>query len=432
MRCEVSAEMLWKPANIALIGIVFWLVIWLVSPLMTINPISLSSALFIALCYIGFFAGCLFAGRFLGGGITHIHIWNNELNMRAFAVTSIMGLIGMALRYYDRAVVRGVEYGQNSVEVREALTNAAASFWGITGSVFLPFCFMPLIYILAAKWQRRNIALFIVAVIIFSLPMIESLAQLSRSIMLMTVFMMFVAVVCFKFNGDPLHRKILFTSLFSAMSLLILSSAIFSVRLNDGNIALEDSVIDSVYAANIGPTPEAVDSLANGSPLVSQFYRAVLPNSMYYLSGAYEFSLLWERPDNQEFGYGSYMFSPVVKVINLAFENKDPGLDEETLAYRTGVFNTFFGPVWIDFGWIGPIFCLLFGFVATSLGNKARSGNLAAAPLYFYAVVIAFYMPVLNFISSGYGIFVITAFGLFAFFANRVGWIGSMETGQSN
>ncbi len=416
--------MLWKPANIAAIGIFFWLIIWLVSPLMTINPISLSSMLFIVLCYIGFFAGCLFAGRFLGGGITHVYTWNNTLNMRAIGITTIIGIIGMAFRYYDRAIVRGVEYGQSSVEVREALTNAAASFWGIIGSVFLPFCFMPLIYILAAKWQRRNIALLIAALIIFSLPMIESLAQLSRSIMLMTVFMMFVAVVCLKFNGDPLHRKILLTSIISAVSLLIISSAIFSVRLNDGNVALEDSVIDSVYAANIGPSPEAVDGLANGSPVVSQFYRAVLPNSMYYLSGAYEFSLLWERPDNQEFGYGTYMFSPIVKVINLAFENKNAGLDEETLAYRTGVFNTFFGPVWIDFGWVSPLFCMLFGFIATSLGDKARSGNLAAAPLYFYAVVIAFYMPVLNFISSGYGIFVISSFGLFALFADRNGWLG--------
>jgi oligosaccharide repeat unit polymerase len=420
--------MLWKPANIALIGILIWGLIWLAAPLKSINPISLSSALFIALCYVGFFLGCLFAGQFLGGGVTRHHIWNGPVNKRAVIISAIVGVLGMAMRYYDRSVIRGVEYGQSSAEVREALTNAAASGWGIIGSVLLPFCFLPLMYVLAAKWNRQQLPMLIGALAVFSMPMIESLAQLSRSIMLMTVFMLFVAVSCFKFNGNPVHRKILYTSLTAAAGLVFLSSAIFAVRLNDNGVAFEDSVIDSVYAANIGPTPEAVDNLVNGSPIVSQFYRAVLPNSMYYLSGVYEFSLLWERPDVQEFGYGSYMFSPFVKVANLALDNPGSLLDEETLAYRTGVFNTFFGPVWIDFGWVGPAFCLLFGFVTTRLGDSARSGNFASAPLYFYGVVIAFYMPVINYLSSGYGLFVISSFGLFALLANRVGWIGETRS----
>lgn len=417
--------MLWKPANIAFIGIIFWVVIWLVSPLQSINPVTLSSMLFIVFCYVGYFAGCLFAGRFLGGGVTHIHRWNNILNLKAVAVSTVLGIIGMVLRYYDRTVIRGVEYGQNSAEVREALTNASASGWGIIGSILLPFCFLPLLYILAAKWDRKYIPVLMASLLVFSLPMIESLAQLSRSIMLMTVFMVFVATVCLKFDGNPVNRRLLGASFISAVALLVISSAIFSVRLSDNGVAFEDSVIDSVYAVNIGPTPEAVDNLVNGSTLVTQFYRAVLPNSMYYLSGGYEFSLLWERPDKQEFGYGAYMFSPFAKVFNLVLDLKGPGLDEETLAYRTGVFNTFFGPVWIDFGWVAPLFCMAFGFIATTLGDQARSGNFATAPLYFYSVVIAFYMPVLNFISSGYGLFVITAFAIFAFVANREGWIGN-------
>jgi oligosaccharide repeat unit polymerase len=423
--------MLWKPANIAAIGILLWLLIWLVSPLVTINPMSLSSVLFIMLCYIGFFAGCLFAGRFLGGGITGIYRWNNELNVRAVGTTGLIGLIGMAFRYYDRAVVRGVEYSQSSLEIREALTNVAVSGWGVVGSILLPFCFLPVIYILASKWDRRKIPLLLFALVIFTLPMIESLAQLSRSIMLMTVFMLFCIAICLKFNGNPVHRKMLLFSVASAVTLVIISSAIFSVRLTDNSMAIEDSVIDSVYAANIGPTPEAVERLANGSPLVSQYYRAVLPNAMYYLSGAYEFSLLWERPDIQEFAYGTYMFSPFVKVFDQALNYQRSGFDEEVLVYRTGVFNSFFGPVWIDFGWVSPLFCLAFGFALTSLGNKARSGNLAAAPLYFYGVVIAFYMPVANFISGGYGIFIIIAFGLFAIFANREGWIGKTQSGRA-
>ncbi len=416
--------MLWKPANIAAIGIVIWCLIWLTAPLQSINPISLSSVLFIVFCYIGFFLGCLFAGQFLGGGVSRVHIWNGNLNIRAVAITAVIGIIGMGMRYYDRSVIRGVEYGQNSAEVREALINASVSGWGIIGSILLPFCFLPLLYILAAKWKRRYTLHLIVALIVFSMPMIESLAQLSRTIMLMTVFMLFVSVICMKFNGNITNRKILYLSFSAAIGFLVLSTAIFALRLNDSGRALEDSVIDSVYAENIGPTPEAIDGLVNGSVVVSQYYRAVLPNSLYYLSGVYEFSLLWERPDVQEFGFGAYMFSPFVKVANLVLNKTEYSLDEEALAYRTGVTNTFFGPIWIDFGWIAPIFCMLLGFVSTRLGDSARSGNFANAPMYFYAVVVAFYMPVINFISSGFGLFVISSFGFFALLANRAGWIG--------
>jgi len=212
-----------------------------------------------------------------------------------------------------------------------------------------------------------------------------------------------------------LDRRLFFPAVGAAITLLLLSTLILSARLQDSARDLRDSVTESVYAENIAPTDASLAGLLTGSTLESQFYRTVLPNSMYYLSGAYEFSLLWTRPDSQPFAFGGYMFSPFAKVFRTIFGlNQKGAVDEESLVYRTGVFNTFFGPVWVDFGWFGLIFCAFFGIVATSVGNTAKAGNFSAVPLYLYIVVIVFYMPVVNFITTGYGIFAICSFGIFA------------------
>jgi hypothetical protein len=177
---------------------------------------------------------------------------------------------------------------------------------------------------------------------------------------------------------------------------------------------LSDSIFDSVYAENLQPGGRARDVLMGGGTAAEErFYRVVLPNGMYYLSGLYEFTLLWDRPDAQPFGWGALHFYPVVRVAQLLDPTFLENVDEVEYVYREGVWQTFFGPLWIDFGWFGVMLMIPVGACMATLATRARNRDLPYLPLYLYGLVIIFFMPVVNLLTSGFGLFTIAAFAAF-------------------
>jgi hypothetical protein len=78
-----------------------------------------------------------------------------------------------------------------------------------------------------------------------------------------------------------------------------------------------------------------------------------------------------------------------------------------------GVFTSFFGPLWMDFGWLGPLFLLFFGAFSKKISLLARSGRLEALPLHSFFMVVIFFMPVVNFMISATGMYIINALLIF-------------------
>jgi hypothetical protein len=413
--------MLWNPARVAIAGIVVWLVIWLIAPLQELMPLNGNAMLYIGACYLAFGAGTVLEWLWRGRRQpAPLFIARGPLDVRPFMITAALGLIGMGARYYDRVFLRGINYSLGSAEVRSALEGASVSGWGMVGAILMPFCLIPLILMLSSSSMRARPGLSAISILMFVMPTIENLGQLSRSIMLLSAAVALAAVSCLRLGGNPLQRRILLPSLAGVVGLLFFSTLIFETRLNDYKRQLYESVVQSVYAENIAPNERAMTGLIAGSDLESSVYGAILPNSMYYLSGMYEFTLLWERQDVQEFSYGAYLFYPIVRgVYTILGEDASAIIDEPALVYRIGVFNTFFGPLWIDFGFAAILFMVVFGFIVSKLSYIIRRGRTEWSPLYLLLVAIIFYMPVVNFINNGFGVFFIVAFILYALFIGR-------------
>ena len=84
-------------------------------------------------------------------------------------------------------------------------------------------------------------------------------------------------------------------------------------------------------------------------------------------------------------------------------------------APRTGIYTTFFGPTYIDFGWLAPFFMFFFGILQSIVYNKILKGNFKYIPLLFYFLIIDFFIPVINFIDSAQGLYTIFSLLLFIF-----------------
>jgi oligosaccharide repeat unit polymerase len=411
----------YNPARVALAGMVAWLFFWLVTPVYPTADLSATAMLYIGVCYLGFFVGC--AAYPLMTGVSERTFpaseWQQPAAYGLFWISTVIGLAGMALRLYDRVALRGVDYSAGASELRETLSSVGAGSVGAIAAVLFPFCLVPLVVLLASKFKPRQIPLYILATAVFFLPTIESLAQLSRSVLLSSVVMVFAAITCAKFRGNPANRKLLLATVGGIVLMSVASTTIFVSRLEGEDRQLSASVIQSVYADNLQPNEAAWTGLMAGSDLEKRYYSIILPNGMYYISGAYEFSTLWLRPDRQTFAYGAYNFIAFARAFQILFSPTAEPIDEAALVYRIGVFQTFFGNAWVDFGYFAPLVLVALGFFCRYLGLKARAGNLNVLPLYLFIVVIVFFMPVGNFVNGGLGNFILGAFGLIAVFGPK-------------
>lgn len=416
--------MLYRPRLVALAGLATWIILWIFAPLDVVLPLRWYTISIIGLCYFFFIVGTLWAEQGqpdISSLLAKARPWQGKLISGFFWVSFVVGLLGMVLRFIDRVYIRGVNYTDEADKVRDTLANSDFSGASAVASVIMPFCFIPLILLLASKWRPQYWLKLLLAGVLFCLPMLESLAQASRSIMLLTIMMAFFTVCLIKFDGQIFHRKLMVPTIVGVILTLLASTAIFSSRLETYGRNLDESVFNSVYAATLQPNQSARIGLSSGNPITAQYYRTVLPNTMYYLSGIYEFDLALHRPDEQKFGYGAYIFYPYSRVLAIALNTESSSIiEEDELIYRIGVFTSFFGPMWVDFGiFVIPIM-LFIGALCQKMAFITATGKINALPFYLFLLVVVFYMPVYNFLISGFGFFIFHGFALFALFSSFV------------
>lgn len=414
--------MFYSPIKLAFGGIIAWIVIWFLMPIDVVGYLAPGALTYVALCYLGLFLGVMIARQRRPDAHRELppRRWDLPLDKRLFFFTAGLGLFGMGLRLYDRLILRGVEYGGGALEAREVLSQASVTPVGAVGSVFFAFCFIPLMIVLTSR-EARDWKLMLFAIAVFAAPVVETLFMLARSFLVLTLGLAFAAVVITRYGGKPFNRKLMAFSILGLAGLAVLSTSIFATRLEAGGVYLGDSIFDSVYAELLQPDADSREVLNAGSDTQVMVYSAILPNGMYYLSGAYEMSLLWDRSDPQPWGYGQLHFMPFVRAALMLVGDTGTmqNFDYVHYLYREGVWQTFFGPLWADFGWFGLLPMIFIGFVTQELATNVKRGSIAQLPIYCYMVIVIFFMPVVNFFMNGLGMFSITSFVLFIFIANK-------------
>lgn len=415
--------MLYRPAQVALAGVVVWFIVWLLLPVEVRLPMRWNSIGFIVLGYCCFIAGCMWAQlsadfRDLPRMLA-LNPWRRPLITPLFWTSFALGALASALRLVDRILIRGLDYTSDIVEVRETLASTDFSLASVVASIFLPLCFLPFILVLASRWERGHPVKLLLATSLALFPMIETLAQATRSVMLITAVLIFFAVCLFKNGGRVISRRTLAPLALGVAVLTLASGSIFANRLQAYGRSVDESVFNSVYADAFTPNRLASDALSSENPVVRTIAETVLPLGMYYVCGLYEFDMAFNRPDTQLFAYGSYLFYPYSRVIALIFgEENIRGLNDERIIYRVGTFTSFFGPLWVDFGYfLFPIVVML-GYAAQRMAVLVSMGYINVAPLYLLLLVAIFYMPVYNFLTNGFGFFTFNAYLLFWVFSS--------------
>jgi hypothetical protein len=107
------------------------------------------------------------------------------------------------------------------------------------------------------------------------------------------------------------------------------------------------------------------------------------------------FYLVQAKSPDQGLLLGKYQFTLYGQAQKAIFgANSVPDL--ELLNPTTGLFSTFWGPAYLDFGYLMIVYGFAFGYVTGCVRRLVQRGDLFALPLYVLLILQIFLIPIVN------------------------------------
>jgi hypothetical protein len=411
-----------SPFIVGFMGLLIFLIIFILAPInpkVTLQPITIA---YVLVSYCLFFLGCTFyyllpkttKMKVLGNEITS----KNKLN-RQFVLSIILASTGILFRLIDRFYLRNVSLFQSGMENRELLEQADSGLLSILGALIYPICFVVLFLFLKKNGRLFSI-LGVFSLVLFFFPTFDSLLFGSRSLILVNMLMLLLILRgCGRLKIKLL--QLIYISIFFAL-LIGVSGYIFLGRLDEMGLNVLDTIYLSGYATTVAPNNWVANELGQGLTFTNTLLFSWLNFTQYYTHGLFEFNnFLLMSVD--EHSYGATQFNIVYKLLGKILPLPSLDVILYSVNPRPGVFTTFFGPAHMDFGYFSPFVLFLWGIVSSFIHRKISSTDSYFSVLYYMVVIIIFFMPVVNFIQSAQGLYIIFSVVFFGFVYESLGII---------
>jgi hypothetical protein len=399
------------PLQIFLLSNIVWLALLIIAPVSPRWPPELLPLLLYASCVVCILAG-LALPHLMRMQFTPVPTDRRHFEL-LFKICLYLGAIGLGLKIIDLIVYRNVEVSLDFIENRKAseiaqtsaLSSAAAFLQPYGVSAFVLTCVATKLGI----HQRLDPRAMAVGLGVLLLPVVFG----SRStIMIAGIEVGFLTLLLLR----KLTQRMIALGLATTVGFMFVFAIIFATRLQ---LAGVDYRFAARYSAYTLVTPLNEDYLAvieaadyaTGSLLAA--FASIL---QYILSGAFEFFYLVELK-SENFSLGGRQFFIIPKIINVI-----NGVPATTMAYtdyietpRVGVFQTLYGPMYIDFGYYCMFFAFAFGVVVELVRMRVIAGDYSALPLHLFFIMTIALAPIESGLGMNAGI--IAAFSYASLFA---------------
>jgi hypothetical protein len=390
-------------------GVFIWFFIFILFPAKIISPFAKESFWFIFLSYVFLILGYLFFP-------------NTKTQNKGFVIISkrfIYIIIGTTLmsylfRYIDLFIFRKVSFSNDVWQNRALLAETKPNFIFTLSAILTHLYFIPVIFVLKNKITEKKIIM--ISLLLFLLPFIEGFIRGSRNAFFTPVILLLIILLYFK--KIFFTRKHILLIIFTITILFTIATSIIMQR-EAGETDDNYSSLTTDFFLNkfLEPSPvlfEVIHSTNNNSikkMMVSGFQIA-----QYYVHGVFEFDNLvkYYQKTPIKHQYGKFTFSIINKFTN-KYEFTDSNLEEVQLMNPRGItFLTFFGGLYVDFGWFGLIMIFLYGCFQKRIVNKITFGNNSYLPLFFFLLFCNFFMLTFNFL-RGMGTYILVVCFTFVF-----------------
>lgn len=403
-----------NPMKITLAGFLMWFLLFFLFKLNVKYELKFYPILFIFLNYLFFILGLSVLKYSKIKEQIGFEVDYKVLKKILYILISIAAF-GLFLKLFDKFYLRGATTGNSITENRVLLSETGPSIISIISAVTNPFSFLPLFIYYYIK--SKNKYLFLISLILFFAASYEYIAMGSRSglFIIIILFMLFL----FYFKKLRLSLNKVIGILFIFFFLGVYTINIFVHRTTDftksDKASIRHILTNAGYNFTIEPTIKTRNAIINNKNKTMQSAHLGLINFVqYYTHGMYEFGYLYSNYI-EEHHYGTYTFNVFAKFSNIIFKTKIDLQKIQKSPPRTGIYTTFFGPIYIDFGWYSLLFMFIFGVFQKNIYNKVIIGRFQYIPLLFYFLIINFFMPVINFVNGAQGLYTLSSFIIFVF-----------------
>lgn len=396
------------PHKVVIVAAVVWVLLFLIAPLRVNISVDSEAYLFVFFSFVAFFMGGKLCSATKGGIKMNAVTQSYDFNRRFFRLILFLAFVGLSIKIYDLIFFRGISFNQNFVENREMKELGGGNPIGIASSFLSPFCYFPLFYYYRYKFPISRLTRIIIYAFFIG-QLFDSFLLSSRSAIFINV--VFLLLYLLYFRKVRLSFKVLaFIGVFF-VAFLSLMSYIFLERTKV--FASEDLYGTILSLSNYNFTLSASPAFQQLFKSTAETFKPLLltyvSTLQYLLHGIFEFSYLYEHFDVSKHTYGSFTFFIFDKFLASITGREFNGLMILELTPRWGIYTSFFGPFYVDFGWFNLLFMFFGGYVVYRIYYRAMLGVNSAILLYFYMFIVLAFWPVFNFVGGAGGTYILAS-----------------------
>jgi hypothetical protein len=319
-----------------------------------------------------------------------------------------LATVGVVLAIVDRYLLRGVSYADDIFEARSLIEDAGTGPVAILAALFSSFAAFGWISVRLSRTLGHPVGRLIEIVALADLVayMWLSVALGSRSLVLACALLHVLAFVFLRrLQGTRMSASAIGTGIVLFFGLIITLTHLLQQRLEQMGVSALESIQFSAYAFTLKPDPVVLDFIVRYD--LAELGAAVYSIVLYVFHGFYEFLLLFDEYRG-EVSWGAQLLWLPIKLVGTITPMSE-SIDLELFGYRSGVFTTFAGPFFVDFGDLAPLFILLVFFLLGLPFRKLAGGD----PRWFFAVlqiaVIIAFAPIFPLLNSAVGMYLLVA-----------------------
>ncbi len=324
--------------------------------------------------------------------------------LRGARRTTYLGTIGVLLLFFERYGIRGAPLEWDFFAVRAALEDTATGFIGTTAGFLAAFAPLGVMMGLLAGAHGARVPwrLHLLAGLVLLAYVAASLATGGRSVLLVIVLIHVLAMIYLRrLSGRTVNAVVVGGVLLAFCGLALASASMMLERLAQTGLDPMFSIESSGYAEWLQPAPSALATMQSNSewtPLLGSFFSL----AQYVFHGFFEFNVLYTDFTSRHTLGGFTLWLPI-KIISLIIGtnmNVDPDL---LVGWRSGIFTTFIGPIYVDFGWAAPPLIAALFWALSWPARRLALGDVRFFPAASVVGCVVILFPVVNLLLSASG-----------------------------
>jgi len=375
-------------------GVVIWFCVFVTLPVQIVEPIQPKTTLFIVACYLSLIFGFVTINLKKKEKEVYNQVELISILYKIIIITALSFLV----RFIDLFFVREMTLS-NSYALNRSLVGSGFEFVQIPfkiASVLKALYFFPIVIVISLNLQNKRLKILSFALLF--LPLVEALLLGSRKPFFdIAIILVFSTLV---FTKIKLTKKKIILTLFGAISLFIVTNLFLFKREAKEGKNIYNEILSARYNDLLKPSKniELYILSDSTSDLNKRTALTFLHLGQYITHGFFEFNhIVKGKPI--PLTYGSYTFSPFGRLFNKGNINTSP---------REYVYITTFGALFLDFGWLTPLFMFVFGGFQKIVFLNAKN-NFIWLPLVIYIIIINVFLLMFNYL-RGAGIYPFVAF----------------------